>query len=729
MFPNMRGGMVFVVFALVLLRFEEGDASPVPVPPEEARWSARAIDRATGLPVVGVTLEVTERYTLWRCSEHPGNLCANCYTTELTRTASDITETDGAVEIVFDHSLCEQVSSDPPLWESSIHLRFETPRLIEVQTSTTSTPWVLAYIANGPSPYDQTLYLEHESVLASRFAPVLHRHGGLERQLDLGNCGATIDQYALFAAYNVLGQRVAGDFDPPPTHVWDSSNGLWDSFGRHSANPIFWRMDLADAAWNLGAPAGQRPLYYHVFPEDDHVIVQYWAWWNSNDLSEPYDPEEVAALHEGDWECVALQVSWYNGDWFPGWVDLSQHEGGMAWGQAQCFWSPTSEPTYDGLALGYDTSRPHPHVWVASNSHALYNRFEATYDLAISVPSFCHGRLRDRADYGLADQSNGAHRFFEYDFLQPMGEYFAAESAHGKDWLYHLEGAPLDFLKFTGRFGEGFCVTPDQCAITCTAFPYQFYTLAPWSPINGNGSQIWRGFITGNGDRYGNEDGDAWQVSWAETPHDREYLGEFRHVGGTSGDTIRFSVGTHWEFPGAPGYAEVRRIAGDARLVVAGSGGVIPVVRQGVQYKFEDVVQDGSGTFEIDLFGELNNTRYYVAHELRLDVAQDPGGTTGLAEPDAAHTEERFDITPNPSDGISTVRFEHPPAGVTRLTIHDAAGALIRSAELAPESSAWTWDGRRENGARAPAGIYFVRANTAGRSLRGPRLLILRGHD
>ncbi|MBI1798438.1 MAG: S8 family serine peptidase [Candidatus Eisenbacteria bacterium] len=62
-------------------------------------------------------------------------------------------------------------------------------------------------------------------------------------------------------------------------------------------------------------------------------------------------------------------------------------------------------------------------------------------------------------------------------------------------------------------------------------------------------------------------------------------------------------------------------------------------------------------------------------------------------------------VAPNPARGLT--RIEGP--GGARVAILDLAGRRVREATLDPSSGTWTWDGLDSSGARAPAGIYFVR--------------------
>jgi hypothetical protein len=79
--------------------------------------------------------------------------------------------------------------------------------------------------------------------------------------------------------------------------------------------------------------------------------------------------------------------------------------------------------------------------------------------------------------------------------------------------------------------------------------------------------------------------------------------------------------------------------------------------------------------------------------------------------------------TPNPSRGEVALAIETFEAGAVRLEIVDAAGRLVRHAELAAAGAGvlhWAWDGRDDRGRATPAGFYRVRATgRAGGASRG----------
>jgi hypothetical protein len=69
---------------------------------------------------------------------------------------------------------------------------------------------------------------------------------------------------------------------------------------------------------------------------------------------------------------------------------------------------------------------------------------------------------------------------------------------------------------------------------------------------------------------------------------------------------------------------------------------------------------------------------------------------------------------PNPSRGEVLLAIEAFEPGGVRLEIVDAAGRLVRHADLLSAGAGtlrWTWDGRDDQGRAAPAGYYSVRAS------------------
>ena len=86
-------------------------------------------------------------------------------------------------------------------------------------------------------------------------------------------------------------------------------------------------------------------------------------------------------------------------------------------------------------------------------------------------------------------------------------------------------------------------------------------------------------------------------------------------------------------------------------------------------------------------------------------------------------------VRPNPFRSGTEVAFTLPAATQVSLGIYDLMGrevrAMARGERLAPGAHRMTWDGRRNDGGEAPAGVYFVRLRTATGHWSRPVLRVL----
>jgi hypothetical protein len=77
-------------------------------------------------------------------------------------------------------------------------------------------------------------------------------------------------------------------------------------------------------------------------------------------------------------------------------------------------------------------------------------------------------------------------------------------------------------------------------------------------------------------------------------------------------------------------------------------------------------------------------------------------------------------VSPNPSRGAAQFTIEADRAGPQRLRIFDPRGRLVRSFEDSVATAGArkvTWDGRDSQGREAPAGVYLVTLQAAGRTV------------
>jgi len=103
-----------------------------------------------------------------------------------------------------------------------------------------------------------------------------------------------------------------------------------------------------------------------------------------------------------------------------------------------------------------------------------------------------------------------------------------------------------------------------------------------------------------------------------------------------------------------------------------------------------------------------------VADATQLDC------TLGVVpEPGLAATLELSAPSPNPAMRGTQFRYSLPFASFVRLSVTDVAGRQVTVLERgieSPGAHGAAWDGRDADGSRAPAGVYFVRLESAGQS-------------
>ena len=107
-----------------------------------------------------------------------------------------------------------------------------------------------------------------------------------------------------------------------------------------------------------------------------------------------------------------------------------------------------------------------------------------------------------------------------------------------------------------------------------------------------------------------------------------------------------------------------------------------------------------------------------------LTVVTNPTGVaTGDVTP--ARASVFAPAMPNPFQGETALRYTVPPATRVVAAVYDASGARVRSLTNAVLSGTGSiaWDGRTQNGDRAPAGVYFVQLQAG--TLRDTKKVVL----
>lgn len=146
----------------------------------------------------------------------------------------------------------------------------------------------------------------------------------------------------------------------------------------------------------------------------------------------------------------------------------------------------------------------------------------------------------------------------------------------------------------------------------------------------------------------------------------------------------------------------------------------------------------GSGpvTLEIPLARVYDGGVGPEAFEVVDVVAVDPKGRPLVLAPPPGpdgHDEDARALSPataapNPTSGVSRVRYRLGEDGPVTVTVFDAAGRSLRALFQGMQvggSHELAWDGRDDRGARVPAGAYFVRVRTASSEV-SRKLLVVR---
>jgi serralysin len=119
---------------------------------------------------------------------------------------------------------------------------------------------------------------------------------------------------------------------------------------------------------------------------------------------------------------------------------------------------------------------------------------------------------------------------------------------------------------------------------------------------------------------------------------------------------------------------------------------------------------DGAGTYFVRITGDSAQVQLYRL-EVGAEIAAAHVAVPGV-EPAPALAVRAI---PNPHRNSASLRFELPTASPLRVEIFDSSGRRVRLLADGPARAGLhelTWDGRRDDGAAAGAGVYFARLTT-----------------
>jgi len=162
-------------------------------------------------------------------------------------------------------------------------------------------------------------------------------------------------------------------------------------------------------------------------------------------------------------------------------------------------------------------------------------------------------------------------------------------------------------------------------------------------------------------------------------------------------------------------------ITGSGQYVIGGEVALVQeltldlVIQGGAAQHFDSGLVPVSAPFpQLDLSCAVHG---FYCFDSVLVVQARPAVTVGLDGP--AATAGLRAVSPNPSRGPVSIAFALDRPDDVELTVIDLAGRLVRTLasgerrEAGPQEVAW--EGRRDDGRTAPAGVYWVVLRSAGR--------------
>jgi hypothetical protein len=129
----------------------------------------------------------------------------------------------------------------------------------------------------------------------------------------------------------------------------------------------------------------------------------------------------------------------------------------------------------------------------------------------------------------------------------------------------------------------------------------------------------------------------------------------------------------------------------------------------------------GTYIWRVTAFTNPDTCHYQItttACVANVPLAVDPNLRPGFA----------LSSAPNPFNALSAVSFALPNSGVASLKVYDVSGRLVRTLQQGPLAAGRhvrVWNRTTDDGAVAPAGVYFARLEINGRSL-GRKLVLVK---
>lgn len=128
---------------------------------------------------------------------------------------------------------------------------------------------------------------------------------------------------------------------------------------------------------------------------------------------------------------------------------------------------------------------------------------------------------------------------------------------------------------------------------------------------------------------------------------------------------------------------------------------------------------DTPGILEV-LNGRLDELWLYARALSAAEIAElYQASLAGVGDDGMLRSGLILESRPNPASGSATIDYVTSVPGNVDLGVFDLTGRCVRSLErgtLAAGRHATVWNGRDERGAKAPAGVYFLRLRSAGQA-------------
>lgn len=155
-----------------------------------------------------------------------------------------------------------------------------------------------------------------------------------------------------------------------------------------------------------------------------------------------------------------------------------------------------------------------------------------------------------------------------------------------------------------------------------------------------------------------------------------------------------------------------------------------------ILFQYRNVPDASSSTIGIENPSESDALQYWYNGQSDVTVAGPTNGRAVLftTSPDVAIYESplhqislKFAVSPTAVFGQTNIRFAIPTASEVNLNIYDVSGKIVRrilNSKLPAGVYKFNWNASGRNGARVPAGVYFVSLRVNGKRLTKKILVI-----